>query len=92
MYVLPEAELDDGRLDVMTSAHVGKLRFLADLPKVFKGQHGGNMAVTFLRGERVEVSADRPFTMYADGDPIADLPCTVTIEHKTLRVLVPSGT
>jgi len=91
MYVLPKAELDDGKLDVMTSAHVPKRKFLADLPKVFKGEHGQNMAVTFLRGERVEVGADRPFVMYADGDPIADLPCTVTIEHKSLRVLVPSG-
>ncbi len=92
MYVLPEAELDDGQLDVMTSSQVPKYRFLADLPKVFKGKHGDNFAIEFLRGESVEVSADRPFTMYADGDPIADLPCTVTVEHRSLRVLVPSGT
>ena len=33
--------------------------------------------VSFLRGKQVEVDADRPFEIYADGDPIADLPCTV---------------
>jgi len=28
----------------------------------------------WLAGSEIEVSADRPFTVYADGDPIADLP------------------
>jgi YegS/Rv2252/BmrU family lipid kinase len=91
MYVLPQAVLDDGLLDVMTSAHVPKLRFLADLPKVFKGTHGDNDAVSFMRGERIEVSADRPFTVYGDGDPVGELPVTITVERRTLRVLVPSG-
>jgi diacylglycerol kinase family enzyme len=46
--------------------------------------------VQFLRGEKVEVSADRPFEIYADGDPLARTPATVTIERQTLRVIVPS--
>ena len=37
MFVAPDAELDDGLLDVVTRGDVGKLRFLANLPKVFKG-------------------------------------------------------
>ena len=45
------------------------------LPKVFKGTHGerrrGHVPA---RASEIEVSADRPFTVYADGDPIADLP------------------
>jgi YegS/Rv2252/BmrU family lipid kinase len=90
MFILPEAELDDGLLDVMLSAEVPKRRFLANLPKVFKGTHGDDPATTFLRGARIEVSSDRPFTMYADGDPIADLPSTVTVQKRSLRVLVPS--
>ena len=43
----------------------------------------------FTRGRTVEVRADRPFTMYADGDPIAELPATVTVAHRVLRVIVP---
>ena len=37
MFIAPDAELDDGLLDVVTSGQVSKLRFLANLPKVFKG-------------------------------------------------------
>ena len=39
MFIAPDAELDDGLFDVVTIGEVGKLRFLANLPKVFKGTH-----------------------------------------------------
>jgi diacylglycerol kinase family enzyme len=44
-----------------------------------------------MRGERVEISADRPFAVYADGDAIADLPVTVRVAKGVLRVVVPGG-
>src|SRR5919108_350891 len=39
MYVFPMAELDDGQLDVIVCKRISKLRFLTELPKVFKGTH-----------------------------------------------------
>ena len=90
MIALPEAELDDGKLDLMLVADTPKLRYAALLPTVFKGAHGRFDVVSFERGRQVEVSADRPFTMYADGDPIADLPCSLDVEPRCLRVVVPS--
>jgi diacylglycerol kinase family enzyme len=45
--------------------------------------------LTFLSGRRVSFHADRPFTAYADGDPIAELPATVEVVPGTLRVLAP---
>jgi YegS/Rv2252/BmrU family lipid kinase len=92
MYALPQAELDDGELDLLLVADTSKLRYLASLVKVFKGTHGDVDVVSFLRGRRVEVDADRPFKIYADGDPIADLPAVMTVEPRSLRVVVPSGT
>jgi YegS/Rv2252/BmrU family lipid kinase len=92
MYALPDAELDDGELDLLLVADATKLRYLASLVKVFKGTHGDVDAVSFARGRRVEVDADRPFKVYADGDPIADLPAVMEVEHRCLRVVVPSGT
>ena len=35
--------------------------------------------VEVLRAREVEMQRSRPFTMYADGDPIAELPVTVTL-------------
>ena len=92
MYALPHAELDDGELDGGWAADMSKRRFATQLlPRIFRGTYGDLPEVTFVRGTRFEVSADRPFTMYADGDPIAELPCTIAIEPRTLRAVVPSG-
>jgi YegS/Rv2252/BmrU family lipid kinase len=90
MYVLPMAELDDGKLDVMLSKDTSKLRFLRDVPKVFKGEHVDAESTEFLRGEDIEVSSDRPFVIYADGDPIGATPAMIRVEARCLRVIVPS--
>jgi YegS/Rv2252/BmrU family lipid kinase len=90
MFVFPHAKLDDGLLDVLTVAAHGKLKWLAGVPKVFKGTHVDNPYGQFDKGEKVEVVADRPFTVYADGDPIAELPLEVTVEKASLRVIVPT--
>jgi YegS/Rv2252/BmrU family lipid kinase len=89
MYVVPHAELDDGRLDVMLSSASSKLNFLRSLPKLFKGTHVDDPNVSFVSGHEVEVSADRPFTVYADGDPIGELPARIRVATRVLRVIVP---
>jgi YegS/Rv2252/BmrU family lipid kinase len=90
MFIAPDAELDDGLLDVVLVGDVGKLRYLANLPKVFKGTHVSEPEVTVVRAREVEISADRPFAIYADGDPLADLPARVRLLPRALRVLAPA--
>jgi len=90
MFVFPHAKLDDGLLDIVTVAEHGKLRWLAAVPKVFKGTHVDSPYGKFDTGELVKVVADRPFTVYADGDPIAELPLEVTVDKASLRVIVPT--
>jgi YegS/Rv2252/BmrU family lipid kinase len=89
MLLLPQAELDDGMLDVFISKETSKLTFLRSLPKVFRGAHLDSPYVETVRGEVVEVSADRPFVVYADGDPIGATPATMRVERRCLRVIVP---
>ena len=90
MYAAPDAELDDGLLDIVTCAQMPKHRFLTSmLPKVFKGTHVQMPEVTVLRAAQATISADRPFTMYADGDPIAELPVSVRALPRAVRVLGP---
>jgi YegS/Rv2252/BmrU family lipid kinase len=90
MRAAPDAMLDDGLLDVMVLESVGKLRFLTRiLPKVFKGTHVDEPCVRVFRAHEVSISADRPFSMYADGDPIGELPVRVKALRGAVTVLVP---
>ena len=90
MFVAPEAELDDGLLDLVMYSRGTKRRFLLNLTKCFQGRLQESPSVQVVRAREVRISADRPFTMYADGDPIADLPATVRVHHRALRVLAPA--
>ena len=90
MRAAPDAILDDGLLDVMVLESVGKFTFLTKiLPKVFKGTHVHEPGVKAFRAREVFIDADRPFTVYADGDPIGELPVTVRAVPGAVRVLVP---
>jgi YegS/Rv2252/BmrU family lipid kinase len=90
MRVAPSALLDDGLLDVMVLERVGKAAFLLRLlPKVFLGTHLDDPCVKVFRVREVSLGADRPFALYADGDPIADLPVRVRALPGAVRVLVP---
>jgi hypothetical protein len=56
---------------------------------VFKGEHVDRAPVEVVRCRSVEIAASEPFTMYADGDPIAELPVTVRILAGAVRAVVP---
>ena len=89
MRIAPEAELDDGLLDVVTVGEVGKLRFVANLRKVFNGTHIDDEQVQMFRASRVEITASRPFPVYADGEHLTELPVSVRVLPRALSVLVP---
>jgi YegS/Rv2252/BmrU family lipid kinase len=89
MLLAPHASLDDGLFDVVTVADVPKRRFLRGLPRVFRGRHVENDEVDVRRARELRIAADRPFTLYADGDPLAELPATVRTLPAAVRVIVP---
>jgi YegS/Rv2252/BmrU family lipid kinase len=89
MMLAPDADLSDGELDVVMVRDSGKLKFLRNLPKVFKGTHVELDEIRIFRAQRVELSASRPFAVYADGEHLTDLPATVRLLPDALNVIVP---
>ena len=90
MWLVPDAEIDDGLLDVAFTTAKPKLEYLRGLRRVFKGAHVDQPGFELMRGREITFRADRPFTAYADGDPIVDLPATIRVAPAALRVIGPS--
>jgi len=90
MRVAPQARLDDGALDVVWLAECSRAGLVRLLAKVFRGTHVDAPGVSVRRAAEVTVSADRPFTVYADGDPIGNLPITLRAIPAALKVLLPA--
>ena len=83
--------LDDGLFDIVSVGEVGKLRYVGNLPKVFKGTHVEEDQVQVFRAQHLELSASRPFPVYADGEHLTDLPASVRVLPRALSVLVPAA-
>jgi YegS/Rv2252/BmrU family lipid kinase len=90
MMLFPHAVLDDRRLDVLLVEQHSRARFLRMMPKVFRGTHVDEPQAVFLKGETIEIRADRPFAVYADGDPIAEVPVTVRVGERQVRIVAPA--
>ena len=89
MRLAPAASLTDGLLDVVIIEDMPKLRFLRLAPTVFAGRHVGYRGVEVIRGREVRIESAQPFTLYADGEAIAELPVTVRVLPAAVRVIMP---
>jgi diacylglycerol kinase (ATP) len=86
MKVTPDAEVDDGQVDVMVLGPLSKPGFLKAFPQVFKGTHVSHPAVTIRRAKVVSL-ASPGVTAYADGEYLADLPITCETVPGAVNVL-----
>ncbi len=91
MALAPGASMEDGLLDVVLTKEASKVAYLRGLPKVFKGTHLDDPNVELFRARELRVDAERPFRIYADGDPIGQTPATIRAVPGALRVLAPGA-
>lgn len=89
MLLAPGASLHDGLLDVVMIEDMPRTRYLMLAPTVFSGRHVRQRTVRVVRTRELQIAATRPFTLYADGDPIAELPVTIRTLPAAVRVIVP---
>jgi diacylglycerol kinase (ATP) len=89
MHIAPDAEVDDGELDVVIIGAGPRWRFILGMRELGAGTHVNRPEVTVLRGRTVSITADRPVPAFGDGDPIGGLPLTARVAPKALNVLAP---
>ncbi len=90
MFLAPDAALDDGLLDVVTIAGQSRAALPARPRRASsRARTSTTRRSTSSQAREITFSADRPFTAYADGDPIAELPVTVRVLPGALRVVAP---
>lgn len=85
----PQAKVDDGLLDVVSLDRSSIVTVAATFLRSYRGRHLGTPGVTFTRGTSVEITANEPLNVYADGELLGPLPAAVTIASRALKVLMP---
>jgi diacylglycerol kinase (ATP) len=87
MRIAPGAVMDDGRLDVCIVEEISRLVLVSQFPRVYRGTHLGHPSVHILTGGRVEITADEPQDVYADGEYAGTLPAVCAVGGRKVRVL-----
>lgn len=83
--ICPDADLEDGLLEVTVVYPAGRRRLLRLLPRLYRGQHTTVPEVSTFRVRGIRLDSPDA-SAYADGDPVGMLPLRVDVVPGALRV------
>lgn len=84
----PQAELDDGLLDICLSKYPGRLSVLWSIPKVPKGEHVNLSFATMFRATEISVSSEVSLAAHIDGEVVREKTYAIKLLPKFLNLLV----
>jgi YegS/Rv2252/BmrU family lipid kinase len=90
MKIAPDANMNDGLLNVCIVKEISKLELLWEFPKVFKGTHIDHPRIMMKSGRRIRLTSDEPRRIFADGEYVGHLPADCTIGNQTIQIMSPT--
>jgi diacylglycerol kinase (ATP) len=85
MLMAPEAEIDDGLMDIIIAGPLSRTSLLATLPKIYTGDHIQHPAVQYIKAKKVVVRTVPEKKCLPDGEIYGSTPTTIQVHHKMLR-------
>jgi len=94
MMLSPKAQIDDGKLDVITASGLNRANVMRELTRIHKGGHVNNPKVRIAQGETVTIetfSRADAMPIEADGNVRGFTPVKFRVMPKALRFVVNEG-
>ena len=88
MFIAPDADPSDGRLDLMIIGDIGKADLIRSLPLIYKGTHGKHPKVQLRKAREVEIRSDLPLNLQADGELLGRLPVRFRVIPAALNLIL----
>jgi diacylglycerol kinase (ATP) len=85
MMIAPDANVEDGFLDLFIVHAMSRIELLKVFPKVYTGRHVTHPAVEFVRAKTVKLSSGN-MPVYSDGEARGHSPLTATVVPGALSV------
>ncbi len=86
--IAPDAIVDDGVLDVCIVADVSRWTVLRMFLSAYSGAHVGHSAVHIVQTRTLRIESDDPLWIFADGEPMCEIPAKIEVVPGALRVKV----
>jgi len=85
----PDAQTDDGKLDLVLLEDLSFLEVLALIPSLARRGELQTVRVQRLRVDRVRIETDRPCSFHGDGEILGNTPVEVAVVPSAVRILRP---
>jgi len=90
LQIVPEAEANDGLLDVRTFRKGNLFHGLKYFGSVVLRLHRMLQEASYRQGRKIEIDSDEPVPIQLDGDPAGSTPVTIEVLPRRLRLLAPA--
>jgi diacylglycerol kinase (ATP) len=85
----PRARLDDGILDICIVPYLSRLELLRWFPRTYRGEHLNHPRIKYLQARKITLSANSRMELFGDGEFLQELPATIEVLPRALRVIAP---
>jgi len=85
----PDAQTDDGKLDLVLLEDLSFLEVLALIPSLARRGELRTARVQRFRVDRVRIETDRPCSFHGDGEILGNTPVEVTVVPSAVHILCP---
>ena len=87
MKIAPAADVADGRADLVLFNHVNRREMVAIFSAVFSGKHAAHPKVQMRQAARIQIEADPPLRLMADGELLGHTPLGLKVLPGELTIL-----
>jgi diacylglycerol kinase (ATP) len=85
----PRAKLNDGLLDICIVPYLGRLELLRWVPRAYRGEHLNHPRIKYVQARKITLSATSRMELFGDGEFLQELPATIEVLPRALRVIAP---
>lgn len=82
----PNAQIDDGYLDVLVAKKMSRLKLIALFSKIFKGNHIYDEHVEVFKVKEIKINLDEVKQLSPDGELEGETPIEVSCIHKAIEM------
>jgi len=86
-YIAPEAEIDDGLLDVIILNKISRLRLLRLFTSIFDGTHINYPEIEYIKAKKIKVIEEKSGRLIPDGEILGSTPIEIECLHQEIEFL-----
>ncbi|MEJ6952321.1 diacylglycerol/lipid kinase family protein [Natronospora cellulosivora (SeqCode)] len=86
--IAPEAELDNGSLNILALKNLSKIDIIFNLIRAYKGTHLSHPLLESIKGLELSIDSDYPLDLEIDGESVGTVPASFQLLESSLSVLV----